>query len=122
MSAVLLEIVLPIAVLAVLAAVLPLVLMPRSNRSQAVLRHTALITGVILLLVSGLIFVVLHLAAGQPVLGAFQVAPLPTVWYFLRMGLLSAIVWAPVLALGWYGLAQRIEQLKHLDQMREDDR
>lgn len=57
---------------------------------------------------------------GQPVGAVLTQAPAVGALFFLKRSAMAALVWGPVLALNWIGLAQRIEMLKSRDGMREE--
>ena len=49
--------------------------------------------------------------------GAFGQAPLASAWFFLRLSGFAALIWGPLLALAWFGMAQGVEKRKGEDLM-----
>lgn len=100
---------LPVILLALVAWYAPLIL-GRSTTSQRELAR-AVVTSALIVVVSGaVIFAVIYQAAGINVIGTLLDAPTVVGGYFARLSLFAGIVWAPVLALSWYVLAQDVER------------
>jgi len=107
---------LPILIIGVLAAVLPLVLTPWGTRSQG--RVLVSVGGSVLVLIaaSAAVFALFDM---RGLLGGDTVAKQgAAVWMYLRVSRGAVIVWAPVLAFVWLYLAQRVERLKGRDIVR----
>ena len=101
--------VLPIAVLAVLAIV-----MPRLITGGETLAHRRVIVAVVLstlllIALGAALFAMAYGMRGVPLFGTFAQAPLATGAFFLRLSALAALIWLPLLALVWYSLAQGVE-------------
>jgi hypothetical protein len=112
---------LPLALLAVLALLLPLGLVRRQTRS-----HVEVLVGLwaaagLLLLAGAGVFAAVYAIEGGRVGAAFADAPLAAGWFFLKLSGYAALVWGPVLALVWLGLAQRVERYKGADRARDDE-
>jgi hypothetical protein len=107
--------VLPIVVLATLAVVVPWVLVKRDTRSQREVAVTIWASAGVLMIASGVIYAVLHAAQGRAVGEFFAEAPMVTLWFFIKQAGSSAILWAPILALVWFGMAQGVEKRKGED-------
>jgi len=110
---------LPLLILAGLAVAVPLLLVPRGTRRQWELAVAIWAAAGILLLAGAAVFGAIYALGGVPVGAAFAEVPLTTTWFFLKISGSAAVAWAPVLALTWFGLAQRIEKRKGEDAMRE---
>lgn len=109
--------VMPMVILAFIAAVLPYALTPGENRSQ--MRVTLIIgfVAVVMVGVSALVFALFDtrdLPEGG-IAGATLI-----VWYYLRSALGAVAVWGPVLAIVWLSLAQRVERRRGEDMARGD--
>lgn len=110
---------LPLAVLAALALGVPRLLVRRGTRAHGDIA-IAMLGSVLILLVAGqLLFALLYIIAGIDVVTAFRQAPLATGGFFLRLSAFAALIWGPVLALVWLGMAQRVESLRGNDRMRK---
>lgn len=107
---------LPIALIGALAVILPWVLTPGATRSQRRVLVSVVLSALALAGASALVFAAFDkrsLLGGQGMAGQGMVA-----WLYLRSSLGAVLVWAPVLAFAWLGLAQRVERLKGEDMAR----
>jgi len=109
----------PLAILALVAAVLPYALTPRETRSQLRVAVMIGLTGLVMIGVSALVFALFD-DRDLPEGGATGMVLIA--WFYLRSGLGAAAVWIPVLALVWLSLAQRVERRRGEDLARRDDR
>lgn len=99
--------VLPVLILGGLGWLVPRLLarvFPEGVRPLLALAFLA--TAVMLLLAAG-VFLLLYRLQGAPFSALFAAGLWPGVWTFLRLGLLSALVWAPVLVLSVAGLPKK---------------
>ena len=85
--------VLPMAILAALAVLVPLGLVRKQTRSQAEVAVTICASAGIMLLVSALTFAILYAAQGTDVWPAFKVTPIATTWAFIRISGYAALLW-----------------------------
>ncbi|MBV0913053.1 hypothetical protein [Anianabacter salinae] len=109
----------PLILLVALAWLLPGWLVPRSARSQG---RIAVLLGLSALLVGAAgvpVFAAAQRAAGADPVGALAERPVATLVYLGRSSALAVLAWGPIMALRWFGLAQRAERLKGEDMMRE---
>jgi hypothetical protein len=99
---------LPLVGLVLLALLLPLVTVPRATRSQGRLAAGMVLAAGLTFAGALGLFAALHTGAGNtPRLGAV-----------LRAGGLSALAWAPLLALAWLVRAQGVERRRGEDMAR----
>ena len=105
----------PLALLGGLALVLPRLLVARATRSQRAVAIAILLAALLLLVAGAVVFAVIYAASGVSVWAALAEAPLATVWFLLGQSLVAAVVWGPVLALVWFGMAQAVERRKGED-------
>ncbi|MCG6904253.1 MAG: hypothetical protein LJE68_16395, partial [Rhodobacter sp.] len=68
------------------------------------------------------LFALIYGARGAEVSAAFDAAPALTAWFFLRLSGFTALLWVPLLALSWFGMAQGVEKRKGEDVAREASR
>ena len=108
----------PLALLGGLAVVLPMLLVARATRSQRAVAIAILLAALLLLVAGAVVFAVIYAASGVSVWAALAEAPLATVWFLLGQSLVAAVVWGPVLALVWFGMAQGVERRKGEDVAR----
>lgn len=111
---------LPVICLGLAALILPRVLTPMDTRSHRRLAVSILVSALLLLLIGAALMAALYHNGGQPVGAVLTQAPAVGALFFLKRSAMAALVWGPVLALNWIGLAQRIEMLKSRDGMREE--
>lgn len=109
---------LPMAVLAGAAVILPRLVAPVETRSQRAVVASVLISAIGLLLLGAAVFAVVYGAGGAGVGAAFSAAPLATSVFFLRLSAMAALLWAPVLALVWFAMAQAVEVRRGEDVVR----
>lgn len=107
----------PLVLLGTLAVVLPRVFVGET-RSQRVVMLGGLTSVVVLLVVGAVVFMGLYGWRGVDVWAALTAAPVATAGFFLRLSGLAGLVWGPVLALVWLGLAQGVEKRKGEDVVR----
>ena len=109
---------LPLALLSLLAVLLPRLLLPAQTRSH---RRLVGVLGasVVLVLAAGCgVFAALKLVEGADLGGAFRAAPGLALGALLRPAALAAIAWGPILALSGLSLTHRIEDLRGQDMRR----
>jgi hypothetical protein len=109
---------LPMAVLACAAVVLPRMLVSGGTRSQRAVTGSVVVSAIGLLLLGAAVFIAVYSAGGAGVAAAFSSAPLPTALFFLRLSVMAALMWGPVLALVWFTMAQAVEARRGEDVMR----
>ncbi len=105
----------PVLVLGALAVLVPRWLCPPRTRSQGEVAVAIWAAAGVLLLVGAGLFVLIYAVSGTDVWGAFALAPVSTSMFFLWLSGFSALVWVPILALVWLGLAQGVEKRKGED-------
>ena len=110
----------PLAVLGLLAVLLPRVLVDRETRSHGKLLHGIAQTAAFLVAIGFMISIAVTQMRGFEALGHFEIDPLGAVWVHLRLSLMTAIVWGPVLGLVWFGLAQGVEARRGQDIAKGD--
>jgi hypothetical protein len=109
---------LPLAIMAMLAVLIPLRIVPRETRSQGQVFGAIATSAVLLALAGFALWVLVFTVRGAPIFGAFMHAPGVIGAILLRRSLMLAIIWVPVLALVWLSLAQRVEKRKGEDLTR----
>ncbi|MAQ85270.1 MAG: hypothetical protein CMH12_18765 [Maritimibacter sp.] len=110
---------LPLIVLAALAIVVPLVMVPRGTRRQWEVAVAIWASAGMVLLAGAVVFAVIYALGGIGVAEAFGDAPFATGLFFLRLSGTAAVAWVPVLLLTWLGLAQLVEKRKGRDKAQE---
>ena len=113
-----LTVALPVTVMAVCGFYLPRVLTPKRARRQRHAIYATCVSAVVLWWGTAAMMAGLYGLSSAPVAAAGVAAPVVTVVYFLKRAASAVIVWGPMLALGWFSVAQRIERLKAQDGMR----
>lgn len=111
----------PVLIFVVAALLLPMVLIPRRTRSQGRVAMGIVGSALILIAIGPVISVAFDardLPAGVATAPKGQLALVVYQMQF-RGALAFALVWAPVLALVWFGAAQRVERLRGEDLGRE---
>lgn len=108
----------PLAALGALAVLVPMLLVPGRVRSQVEVALGVWGAAGIVLLAGVAVFAGVYAAQGVGVGAAFGEAPLATGWFFLKLSGKAAVLWGPVLALAWLGLAMRVEKRKGEDRVR----
>ncbi len=109
---------LPLAILALLAMVLPRILVPAKTRSQRELAVGMAVSAAMLLVAGEVVFALIYTVRGIAVWAAIIDAPLATGGFFLKLSALAAMLWAPVLALVWFAMAQGVEKRRGEDQFK----
>ena len=109
---------LPLALLSLLAALLPRLLLPAQTRSQRRLLGVLGVSAVLVLAAGCGVFAALKLVEGADLGGAFRAAPGLALGALLRPAALAAIAWGPILALSGLSLTHRIEDLRGQDMRR----
>lgn len=99
---------LPLAGLAALALLLPLVTVPRGTRSHARLAAGMALAAALTFGAALGLFAALHAGAGNA----------PRMGTVARAAALSALAWAPLLGLAWLGRAQGVEARRGEDMAR----
>ena len=74
-----------------------------------------LLTDIVDEIVGAIIFGALYHARGIGVWDAFTQAPIATSWFFLKLSGFAALLWAPILALVWFSMAQGVEKRRGED-------
>ncbi|SER83296.1 hypothetical protein SAMN04490244_103164 [Tranquillimonas rosea] len=114
-----LELALPLIVLAVAAAAVPLAICrvwpPRGDAGLAL---RGLLAALVLVVLAAGLFAVLYAVGGARLGAAAQSAPLASVWHFLWLGTMSALVWAPFLLLTILGLGRRLRAARQAEEIR----
>lgn len=100
----------PVLVLAALATALPRLMVGAANTSHAALFYSIALTSLAVLVTGAVVFAIAYGASGASVTAAFAAAPSDVALFFLRLSLLAAVLWWPVLALVWYAMAQGVEK------------
>ncbi len=111
---------LPLLLLGALALLLPFAMVRRDSRAHLEVAVGIWASAGLLLLAGAGVFAAVYAAEGARVGAALSDAPLATGWFFLKLSGYAALVWGPVLALAWLGLAQRVEKRKGADRARGD--
>ena len=91
--------VLPSLILMVLGWAVPKLLSLRWPEGVRPLLWLALTSALILLVLSALVFLGLYLLQGVPLAALFEPGLGAGLWHFLRLALLSALFWGPILVL-----------------------
>ena len=113
---------LPLAVLALAAFLLPRMLTPDHARAQATMLRGAVMAAGLTLVLAVMIFASLQALTGAAVFDALAAEPVAAGWTLLRPALLSVLAWGPVLVLSAFGVGQRIERRRDDDIRREGRR
>lgn len=109
------QVLMPIAVLAALAVLLPRAFIPAATRIQFDVTKGMALTALTLLILGAVLFAALYALRGADIPQMAQYAAAPTALYFLTRSTMAAIIWAPVLALVWLARAQGVEKRKGRD-------
>ena len=99
--------VLPTLVLAALGWAVPRSLALVFPEGVGPLMWLAFVATLVMLLLAAVVFAGLYAIQGAPLGELFRLGLWPGVWHFLQLGLLSALVWAPILVLSVAGLPRR---------------
>jgi hypothetical protein len=94
-----LHLIVPVAALLAASILVPRWIEPHMPETLAGLVLNGALSAVALTLLSALYFAFAYLARSTAVLDLLNIAPAATLGHFLRLGLSSAILWAPVLVL-----------------------
>lgn len=113
----LLEFLLPLLALGALGAVLPVVLVRVLPKGRQAVLLSVVASAWLLWIGGALLFLGLYLLRGVPLP---DMASGSAVGHFLSLGLRSALVWGPVLALAGLALAQREEARQGREAARRD--
>ncbi len=106
---------LPLAVLAILAVLVPRFVVDRDTRSHVKLAVGILVSTLILLVAGFGLSVLLTKMRGFDVQAHVLAEPGAAFWLHARLSMMAAIVWAPILALIWFGAAQAVEARRGRD-------
>lgn len=109
---------LPLVVLAGLAVVFPRVLVSDETRSQRAVFGAVAVSALGVLVAGAVVFGVVYGLRGVGVGAAFADAPAATTLFFGRLSAMAALLWAPILALVWFAMAQSVEVRRGEDVMR----
>lgn len=105
---------LPLAILAVLAVLIPGLLARRRSRSQRDLVIVICASAAVLLVLGAVTFFAVY-QIGEIYVGAVLNSTWATVQFFLTKSAFAAIAWLPILGLRWFSMAQAIEKRKGED-------
>ncbi len=105
----------PLGILALLAVLLPRVLVDRETRSHGKVLHGIALSAAFLVAIGFMISIGVTQMRGFEAVGHFEIDPLGAAWVHLRLSLMAAIVWAPILGLVWFGHAQGVEARRGQD-------
>ena len=111
----------PTVLLGGLGVFLPWLITPKNTRSHRTVSMSILASGIFLLIAGALVFAVVYSARIDGIWGTFTAAPLATFGYFLKLSVYAAMLWVPILALVWFGLAQGVEKRRGEDAAQKDD-
>jgi len=111
---------LPVILLATLVLLLPRLILPADNLSQQALALAVAVTALAALAAGAVIFALVYAAGGVGVAASMAEAFAPVAVFFLRLSALAALVWGPVLALGWVAMAQAVEKRRGEDAARRN--
>ncbi|MEL7013729.1 MAG: hypothetical protein AAFO72_10675 [Pseudomonadota bacterium] len=110
--------VLPMGIIAGMAVVVPWMLLRKGTRSQWEVVVTIWASAGVMLIVSGVVYAALYAVRGHAVGEAFGEAPVMTLWFFIKLAGYAAVLWVPILALVWFGMAQGVERRRGEDAAR----
>ena len=99
--------VLPTLALALLGWAVPRALALVWPEGVGPLMWLGLVATLLMLVLAAAVFAGLYAVQGAPLGELFRLGLWPGLWHFLRLGLLSALVWAPILTLAVAGLPRR---------------
>ncbi|QBF33165.1 hypothetical protein [Thalassococcus sp. S3] len=108
---------LPLILVGLAALLVPRLFVPRETRSHRRLAGGITMSAGLLLVLSGVLLALFDdrdFSAGAAIAGTFGL-----MLYYLQSALGFALLWLPILALVWFGMAQRVERLRSEDGMRE---
>jgi hypothetical protein len=101
---------LPMLLLGGLAALMPNLLVRKSNLSQQALTRAVLVSALATLAVGALISALLYARINDGVLTQVLAAPMERTGFFLGRSTLFAMFWAPVLGFVWLVKAQELNR------------
>ncbi|MCH5377312.1 MAG: hypothetical protein JJ992_25400 [Planctomycetes bacterium] len=99
----------PVLLMALAAWLLPAFL-SRHAETQRELARSVVLSAALVLSGGAVIFAIIYDASGINVGAAMLDAPTVVGAFFVRLSLLGAVIWGPILALAWYILAQGVER------------
>ncbi|WP_294221881.1 hypothetical protein [uncultured Shimia sp.] len=106
----------PLAVLAILAMLLPRVLVDRETRSHGKVAMGILLSALVLFAVACCLSVLLvHLRGAHALAFGSDGRTGPPLQMHLRLAAMTTIVWVPILGLVWFGHAQGVEARRGQD-------
>jgi len=108
----------PLVVLAAAAVLVPWVLVPKATRSQRAGALGIAVSAMVLFALGVGVFIVGYATQLDRLWSVFADAPLAALSYFVGLSAYSAILWAPILAIMWFGMAQSVERRKGADVTR----
>lgn len=103
------ETLVPLALVALLAVLLPEVIASPRSLSQRRLCGAMALTAMAVLIAGVILMAILYIWQGGKVVASFGTYPLATTRYFLVVSLRLVPFWAPLLALVWLIKAQSLE-------------
>lgn len=112
----------PMLLLGGVAALIPNLLVRKSNLSQQALTRAVLVSALLTLAVGAVISAVLYARINEGVLTQFLAAPLERAGFFLGRSALFALFWAPVLGFVWLVKAQELNRRAGLRMVDEGGR
>lgn len=89
----------PVLVLGFLGWLVPRLLSGAMPETVTAVFLLGLVSTALMLLLAGAAFAGLYLLTGVPLSGFFAAGIEGGIWHFLRLGAMSGIIWAPILAL-----------------------
>jgi hypothetical protein len=113
---------LPMLLLGGLAALMPNLLVRKSNLSQQALTRAVLVSALATLAVGALISALLYARINDGVLTQVLAAPMERTGFFLGRSTLFAMFWAPVLGFVWLVKAQELNRRAGLRMVDEGGR
>ena len=107
------DLVLPIAIIAAFAIVLPIFFVPRATRSHRRVALGILLSALCLILLGPILYALFDTRPiyDRDIQGARRVL----LALIFRDSLSAAVVWIPLLGIVWFGRAQRVERLRGED-------
>lgn len=113
---------LPMLLLGSVAALLPNLLVRKSNLSQRALARAVLVSALVTLAVGAVMSVVLYARINEGVLTQLLAAPMERTGFFLGRSALFALFWGPVLGFVWLVKAQEMNRRAGLRMVDEGGR
>jgi len=99
----------PVAILAVGAAVIPRLIFRRMEPKLRAVWLTLVVSVSLLICLAAVLFAILYMVQGLGVASAIAAHPGAAAIEFLGLGASSALIWGPILLIVLFGLAQKTE-------------